>query len=71
MTPDMAARDITFARHTISIDGFLTPHWYWGQRERLDSIDPREREYQLCYSGSPPGLCPEAPPSAIAGSPTG
>jgi hypothetical protein len=30
MTPDMSARDITFARKTTTIDGFLTRYWYWG-----------------------------------------
>ena len=40
MTPDMSARDITFARKTTTIDGFLTRYWYWGQREQLNSTDP-------------------------------
>jgi VWFA-related protein len=59
MTPDMAARDITFARKTTTIDGFLTRYWYWGQRERLNSIDPQEQQYQMCYPGSPPMMCPD------------
>ncbi len=59
MTPDMAARDITFARKTTTIDGFLTRYWYWGQRERLNSIDPQEQQYQMCYPGSPPRMCPD------------
>src|SRR3954451_10406962 len=59
MTPDMAARDITFARKTTTIDGFLTRYWYWGQRERLNSIDPQEQQYQMCYPGSPPRTCPD------------
>ena len=46
MTPDMSARDITFARKTTTIDGFLTRYWYWGQRERLNSIDPQEQQYR-------------------------
>src|SRR4051812_23785542 len=59
MTPDMSARDITFARKTTTIDGFLTRYWYWGQRERLNSIDPQEQQYQVCYPGSPPMTCPD------------
>jgi VWFA-related protein len=59
MTPDMSARDITFARKTTTIDGFLTRYWYWGQRERLNSIDPQEQQYQMCYPGQPPMTCPD------------
>jgi VWFA-related protein len=59
MTPDMSARDITFARKTTTIDGFLTRYWYWGQRERLNSIDPQEQQYQICYPGQPPMTCPD------------
>ena len=59
MTPDMSARDITFARKTTTIDGFLTRYWYWGQRERLNSIDPQEQQYQMCYPGQPPIMCPD------------
>ncbi len=50
----MSARDITFARKTTTIDGFLTRYWYWGERERLNSIDPQEQQYQMCYPGQPP-----------------
>ncbi|MCU1386437.1 MAG: VWFA-related Acidobacterial domain protein [Acidobacteria bacterium] len=59
MTPDMAARDITFARKTTTIDGFLTRYWAWGQRERLNSIDPQEQQYQTCYPGQAPMMCPD------------
>lgn len=59
MTPDMSARDITFARKTTTIDGFLTRYWYWGQRERLNSIDPQEQQYQMCYPGLAPITCPD------------
>jgi VWFA-related protein len=59
MTADMSARDITFARKTTTIDGFLTRYWYWGQRDRLNSIDPQEQQYQMCYPGRPPMTCPD------------
>jgi len=59
MTPDMSARDITFARKTTTIDGFLTRYWYWGQRDRLNSIDPQEQQYQMCYPGQAPITCPD------------
>ena len=41
MTPEMSARDITFARKTTTIDGMLTRYWYWGERDRLNPVDPR------------------------------
>jgi VWFA-related protein len=59
MTPDMAARDIAFARKTTTIDGILTRYWYWGQRDRLNSIDPQEEQYKMCYPGQPPMTCPD------------
>ena len=40
MTPEMSAGDVTFARKTTTIDGFLTRYWTWGERERINSIDP-------------------------------
>ncbi len=55
MTPGMSARDIAFARKTTTIDGFLTKYWYWGQRDRLNSIDPQEEQYKVCYPGVPHG----------------
>src|SRR5471030_1456675 len=59
MTPDMSARDITFARKTTTIAGFLTRYWYWGQRDRLNSVDPQEEQYKMCYPGQPPMTCPD------------
>ncbi len=51
MTPEMSAGDITFARKTTTIDGFLTRYWNWGERERINSIDPMEDQYRACYPG--------------------
>jgi VWFA-related protein len=56
MTPEMSARDVTFARRTTTIEGFLTRFWTWGDRDRLDPVDPVdpvERNYDLCYADSP------------------
>ena len=49
MTPEMSARNLTFARRTTTIEGFLHDNWYWGERQRLVSSDPREEEIKLCY----------------------
>ncbi len=52
MTPEMSARDITFARRTTTIEGFLTRYW-WGERDRAISKDPVDDLYALCYPGIP------------------
>ncbi|HEX3646418.1 MAG TPA: VWA domain-containing protein [Vicinamibacterales bacterium] len=49
MTPEMSAHDITFARKTTTIDGFLTRYWHWGERARLIPADPVDEEYGACY----------------------
>jgi VWFA-related protein len=57
MTPEMSARDITFARKTTTIAGFLTRHWTWGERNQMNSTDPQEDQYRACYPGLPPQTC--------------
>jgi len=49
MTPEMSATDVTFARKTTTIEGFLTKYWYWGERDRLNPVDPVEQQFELCY----------------------
>src|SRR5262245_15130381 len=49
MTPEMSAKDVTFARKTTTIEGFLTKYWYWGERDRLNPVDPVEQQYEVCY----------------------
>jgi VWFA-related protein len=55
MTPEMSARDITFARKTTTIEGFLARHWYWGERSRLNPPDPEDEQYGACYPNVLPG----------------
>jgi len=57
MTPEMSATDVTFARKTTTIDGFLTRYWHWGERSRLIPADPVDEEYGACY------------PNVVAGTP--
>jgi VWFA-related protein len=54
MTPEMSAGDIAFARKTTTIEGMLTRHWPWGERDRIISVDPIEDQYRQCYPGVPP-----------------
>jgi VWFA-related protein len=49
MTPEMSASDITFARKTTTIAGFLTRHWDWGDRNKAIPRDPIDLDYGTCY----------------------
>jgi VWFA-related protein len=53
MTPAMAASDIAFARKTTTIEGMLTRYWYWGERDRLNPVDPQDQLYEQCYGVGP------------------
>ena len=60
MTPYMSAADIVFARKTTTIEGFLSRYWTWGERDRLNSADPVEDDYRMCYPGGGPSrMCPD------------
>jgi VWFA-related protein len=48
MTPYMSAADVTFARKTTILEGFLKRSW-WGERDSLLPADKVEDQYQLCY----------------------
>ncbi|MGE3190900.1 MAG: VWA domain-containing protein, partial [Vicinamibacterales bacterium] len=61
MTPDMSARNLTLARHTETMEGILRTNWFWGERDQVNSSDPREGEIRGCYpdSGSTTGIADE------------
>ena len=42
MTPEMSPNDISFARKTTTVDGILERYWYWGERDRLNAVDPED-----------------------------
>src|SRR5580765_7145688 len=52
MTPEMSASQVTFARRTTTIEGFLTRYW-WGERDRSNFKDPTDDAYARCYPGIP------------------
>jgi len=52
MTPEMSAGDIAFARKTTTIDGILNRYW-WGDRGRLNPVEPQEQDYLACYPFQP------------------
>ena len=53
-TPDMPARTLTLMRRTDGIERAVRDTAAWGQRDRIDTIDPREREIALCYPDGDP-----------------
>jgi VWFA-related protein len=63
MTPDMSSRDVTFGRKTTTIDGILNRYRFWGERGRLNPVDPQEERYLQCY---PPTFYPGIAAQMIA-----
>ena len=56
----MSAADIAFARKTTTIEGFLARYWTWGERDQLNSTDPTEDDYRMCFPGiGPTRQCPD------------
>ena len=53
MTPDIPARSLTLTRRTEGIERAVRDTKTWGQRDRIDTIDPREREIDVCYPEDP------------------
>jgi VWFA-related protein len=56
MTPEMDARQITFARKTTTIETILTKYWTWGERFQTVAKDPIDDKYSACYPGLGPTL---------------
>lgn len=54
MTPYDSARDLTLARKTTVLEGFLTRNWDWGERDRVgnNTQDMTEEKYRYCFAGS-------------------
>jgi len=58
MTPEMSANDVTFARKTTTIQGFLERYWTWGEKDRTVLRDRADEDYGYCYPNAikpPPG----------------
>jgi VWFA-related protein len=51
MTPEMSAANLTLARKTTTIEGFLTKDWTWGRRFDITFVDPIEDKYRSCFPG--------------------
>ena len=61
MTPDMAARDITFVKGTTDLDAALNRAW--GSRDEVNFTDPVEQRFASCYPGIPRTIFGGAPGS--------
>jgi VWFA-related protein len=48
MTPAMTVADVTFARKTTILEGFLNRSW-WGERDAAITLDPIEEQYRQCF----------------------
>ncbi|HEX6162011.1 MAG TPA: VWA domain-containing protein [Vicinamibacterales bacterium] len=53
MTPDIPARTLSLTRRSDGIERAVRETTLWGQRDRIDTIDPREREIANCYPEDP------------------
>ncbi|MGE3273792.1 MAG: VWA domain-containing protein [Vicinamibacterales bacterium] len=54
MTPEMSARNLTLARRMETVEGILRDNWFWGERDKVTSADPRENEIRGCYPDAGP-----------------
>ncbi|MEZ5283624.1 MAG: hypothetical protein R2712_02210 [Vicinamibacterales bacterium] len=54
MTPDITPQNITLVRRGEGIDRVLRDVWSWGQRDRVNTEDPREDIIKGCYPDSGP-----------------
>ena len=54
MTPEMSARDLSFARKTTTTRGMLEKYWTWGERDQLIAKDPQDEQYRQCYPALDP-----------------
>ena len=61
MTPDITPQNITLTRRGAGIDQVLRDAWTWGQRDQLNTIDPREQDIKTCYPdmGATEGIAKE------------
>jgi len=61
MTPEITPQNMTLTRRGTGIDQILRDAWTWGQRDQLNTIDPREQDIRACYpdSGSTAGIAQE------------
>ena len=53
-TPDLPARGLSLTHRTEAIERMTRETIAWSQRDRVNTTDPREGEYVLCYPDNDP-----------------
>ncbi len=54
ITPDLPARGLSLTHRTEAIERMTRETIAWSQRDRINTTDPREGEYLLCYPDNDP-----------------
>jgi VWFA-related protein len=49
MTPYMSPTDLAFARKNVTVEGYLTKYWTWGERDFMLPQNPEERNFLECF----------------------
>lgn len=52
MTPYMSPTDLSFARKSVTVEGYLSKYWTWGERDFMLPQNPEERALLDCYPGA-------------------
>ena len=69
MTPYMSPTDLAFARKSVTVEGYLSKYWTWGERDWLVPQNPEEQTFLECFpdrGGTRPGNLSELAEQLIA-----
>ena len=51
MTPYMSPTDLAFARKAVTVEGYLSKYWTWGERDWILPQNPEEQAILECFPG--------------------
>lgn len=54
VTPDLGARNLSLTRRTAAIERMVRDVTAWGERDAINTTDPREAEIDACYPDNDP-----------------
>ena len=54
MMPEMNARSLDLTSRTAALDRLMRDAKFWGQRDTVGDVDPREHDIELCYPDNDP-----------------
>jgi VWFA-related protein len=49
MTPYMSPTDLSFARKSVTVEGYLSKYWTWGERDWMVPQNPEEQTFLECF----------------------